>query len=56
MKRCVDCIKKFVCGKSNPYKICNEFKKESGKVTRLDEKDGDYYKFIKMEDVDGKIK
>lgn len=49
MKRCIDCIKKFTCGKANSQKICNNYMKIPGIVTRLDEKDKDYYKFVKME-------
>ena len=48
MKRCIDCLKKFDCGKANPDEICNKFEKVAGTYTRLEEKDGDIYKFVKM--------
>ena len=56
MKKCINCIKKFDCGKANPNEICDKFQKESRIVTRLDDKDGDYYKFVKMEEENGKAK
>lgn len=48
-KKCVDCKKKFSCGKANSKIVCDRYLKVPGTVTRLDEKDGDSYKFVKME-------
>lgn len=53
-KKCVDCKKKFSCGKANSKIVCDRYTKAPGTVTRLDEKDGDYYKFVKMEAEDEK--
>lgn len=52
MKKCIDCLYKFSCNK--PETVCDRYLKVPGTVTRLDEKDGDYYKFIKMEAEDEK--
>lgn len=49
MRRCIDCIKRFTCGKANHIETCEKYIKKAGTVTRLDEKDGDNYKFVKME-------
>ena len=49
MKRCLDCDYRFTCGRANSKMACEGFKKTSGIVSKLDEKDGDYYKFSKLE-------
>ena len=54
MKRCIDCALKFTCGKANKNNICEKHIKRKGTYTRLEEKDRDYYKFVKMEAKDEK--
>jgi len=50
MKRCIDCLYKFSCGKANSKIVCDRYTKVHGTVTRLEEKDKDSYKFAKMEE------
>ncbi len=54
MKRCIDCLYKFSCGKANSKIVCDRYTKVHGTVTRLEEKDKDSYKFAKMEEQDEK--
>lgn len=55
MKRCIDCDYKFTCGKANARVVCDKYKKTPKTYTRLEKKDGDSYKFLKMEDQDDSI-
>ena len=48
--KCIDCDKIISCNKNG--EVCSEYKHTPRIVTRLEEKDGDYFKFEKMEEND----
>lgn len=52
MRRCIDCDYKFSCGKANNITICERYKKTPKLITALEEKNGEIYKFKRMENKD----
>lgn len=50
--KCIDCDYKFSCGKANNTTVCEKYCHTSKVITRLEEKDGDVFKFKIMEKED----